>query len=207
VAPGVIPRVTPQSNTHTWSCATPIRYSIRIRGHKVSDVTLFAYIVGMTTRLRRALTESGETAKALQAATGLKSYTTVHHYLSGRRDLPATFIAKAAAFLGVSVEDLVEGDEALLVVLAPANIIERKAAMPLLGTLPDMTPHEAQAFRSTLARWVKARPCKFSERLERMEVLAGYLVPPFGALDARTLTDYRVNVLAAVALAMPLRPK
>ncbi len=70
-----------------------------------------------------------------------------------------------------------------------------------------MTPTESQLFRSVLARWIKARPCEFPERLERMEVLAGYLVPPFGPLDARTLTDYRVNVLAAVALAMPPRPE
>ena len=158
---------------------------------------------GMTTRLRRALTDSKKTAKALAEATGA-SYSATKNYVQGDRDPPASFIAKAAAFLGVSVEDLVEGDAALIVVLGPDES-ERAAALAASLQLPDMTPHEAQAFRSTLARWLKADEVEFPERLERMRLLAAYLDPPFGELGPRELTDYRVIQLAALAVAMPPR--
>ena len=118
----------------------------------------------MRTRLKQALDDSGQTAKALAKHTRT-SYTAVRHYTSGRRDMPASFVAKAAVFLQVSVEDLVEGDEALLVVLQPDES-ERAAALDAAEQLPDMTPHEAQAFRSTLARWLKADEVEFPERLE-----------------------------------------
>ena len=76
----------------------------------------------MTTPLRVALDQSGQTAVGLAERTNT-ARSAVYNYLNGDRDPPATFIAKAAPFLGVSVGELLGVNPAPLRAMSDADYV------------------------------------------------------------------------------------
>jgi hypothetical protein len=109
----------------------------------------------------------------------------------------------------VGVEWLLATGDALHVVLEADTDEERAQADAV--PLPPMTPAESQLLRTTAARWIKADPCPFPDRLERLRELARMMDEPLerfgtqGKLDPRSLSDYRLSMLTALGLGMPPR--
>jgi transcriptional regulator with XRE-family HTH domain len=170
-------------------------------------------------RLREALAGSTYTIKAASEELGVP-YSTLRRYLDDARYPPPTNLLIAASELcGVSPEWLLTGlgskqpDRTMAETLEAENEADirrvSQAWSEISGRL-NPTPTEEQAFRSYLARWLKADPVPtLEDRINRMVQLAEMLEAPlavFGSeLDARRTTDYRLAMLQALGLAMPER--
>ena len=159
------------------------------------------------TPLRRALQKNGKTAQDLADATGY-SYGAVKEYVRGDSPMPGKFIRGAALFLGELEEEWLAGSREKLYRTLEAEGAKQRAQVDAVE-LPGMTPTEEAVLRAMIARWNKAVPCRFSERLKRLAELARMMDAPlerFGTeLEARELSDFRLAQLHALSLAMPRR--
>ena len=170
-------------------------------------------------RLREALTGSPYTIKGASEELGVP-YSTLRRYLDDARYPPPTSVLVAASELfGISPEWLLTGlgskrpDRTIAETLeaeSEADIQRVSDAWSEISGRLNPSPTEEQAFRSYLARWIKATETEtLNERLQMMRDLADMLETPllrFGTeLGDRERTDYRVNLLGALGLAMPKR--
>jgi len=170
-------------------------------------------------RLREALTGSPHTIKGASEELGVP-YSTLRRYLDDARyPPPTTALIAAAELFGVSPEWLLTGlgskwpDRTMAETLeaeGEADIRRASDAWSEISGRLNPSPTEEQAFRSYLARWLKADPVPtLEDRISRMVRLAEMLETPlaiFGTeLDARRRTDYRLGMLQALGLAMPER--
>jgi transcriptional regulator with XRE-family HTH domain len=199
-------------NLASWRCHILTQICVTVNGCQHDPVEarltrIRGNLSGMdrvTAAIRKAFDANGMSVRQLSKELG-EHYTTVHRYMRGDGTPPADFVRRVATVIGQPIGEIFGRDELLHSVLGAESDEERQAVDEL--DLPGMTPTEEMMYREKLARWIKADPCEFPERLERAEKLAAYLVPPFGKLDTRELTDYREAILLALGLAMPPRRK